>query len=126
MGCKPLDDEAKAICHAIGWPDDSVIYPWTSDTDRGFSMWCPGCRERHTVSTSTGRWSFSGTASHPTFTPSILVTWEYGDGRTPKRCHSFVRDGAWQFLSDCTHELAGQTVAMVPDPARTGDSSNAG
>jgi hypothetical protein len=29
-------------------------------------------------------------------------------------CHSFVTDGKIQFLSDCTHALAGQTVAL-PD-----------
>lgn len=31
-------------------------------------------------------------------------------------CHSFLRDGKWQFLSDCAHELAGQTVDMEPLP----------
>ena len=31
---------------------------------------------------------------------------------TPKVCHSFVRDGRIEFLSDCTHELAGQTVEL--------------
>ena len=29
-------------------------------------------------------------------------------------CHSFVKDGQIQFLSDCSHELAGQTVPL-PD-----------
>ena len=27
-------------------------------------------------------------------------------------CHSFVTDGKIQFLSDCTHGLAGQTVEL--------------
>jgi hypothetical protein len=27
-------------------------------------------------------------------------------------CHSFVRDGRIEFLSDCTHSLAGQTVEL--------------
>ena len=31
-------------------------------------------------------------------------------------CHSFVSDGQWQFLGDCTHALAGQTVPVVPIP----------
>lgn len=30
----------------------------------------------------------------------------------PRVCHSFVRDGKIEFLSDCTHRLAGQTVEM--------------
>jgi len=29
-------------------------------------------------------------------------------------CHSFVTDGRIQFLGDCTHTLAGQTVDL-PD-----------
>lgn len=31
-------------------------------------------------------------------------------------CHSFIRDGRWQYLSDTAHRLAGQTVPMVPVP----------
>jgi len=45
----------------------------------------------------------------PTISPSVLVTYE------PKRiCHSFVRDGKIQFLSDCTHALSGQTIDLSP------------
>jgi hypothetical protein len=29
-------------------------------------------------------------------------------------CHSFVREGQIQFLGDCTHAFAGQTVPMIP------------
>lgn len=29
-------------------------------------------------------------------------------------CHSFVRDGLIQYLPDCTHHLAGQTVPLEP------------
>lgn len=32
----------------------------------------------------------------------------------PSRCHSFVRAGMIEFLSDCTHALRGQTVS-IPD-----------
>jgi hypothetical protein len=58
----------------------------------------------------------------PTFSPSILVRWTKTDPVTGLAvgekydmvCHSFVRAGKIQFLSDCSHELAGQTVEM-PD-----------
>lgn len=32
-------------------------------------------------------------------------------------CHCFIVAGQWQFLGDCTHELAGQTVdlPLLPD-----------
>lgn len=60
----------------------------------------------------------------PTFTPSVLATWnepsdnpaEFDDQTKDKRmiCHSFVTGGSIQFLGDCTHKLAGQTVPL-PD-----------
>lgn len=31
-------------------------------------------------------------------------------------CHSFLRAGVWDFLSDSAHKLAGQKVPMVPLP----------
>ena len=31
------------------------------------------------------------------------------------RCHSFVRSGRIEFLSDSTHALAGQTVDLPDD-----------
>jgi hypothetical protein len=31
-------------------------------------------------------------------------------------CHSFLRNGRWEFLGDSQHALAGQTVDMVPLP----------
>jgi len=89
---------------------------------------CPGCGENHAP---TNKWSFNGDYEKPTFSPSILVTsghysphhkgggcwcnWNKTHPGEPQpfkctRCHSFVTDGKIQFLSDCTHELAGQTV----------------
>lgn len=61
-------------------------------------------------------WGFNGDFERPTFTPSILSRWEewQGEGVPPKQhiCHSFVTDGRIQFLADCTHALAGQTVDL--------------
>lgn len=76
-------------------------------------MWCPGCEDHHMVrlDAATG-WTWNGDMERPTFTPSILVN----GGSQDRRCHSFVTDGAWQFLTDSTHPLAGQTVPMVPIP----------
>lgn len=31
-------------------------------------------------------------------------------------CHSFLRNGRWEFLSDSAHHLAGQTVDLPPHP----------
>ena len=95
---------------------------------------CPGCQQMHEVTVDGSRgWTFNGDGYKPTFSPSILVrsghhvtghkgecwcTWENEDGEPSGFscyvCHSFVTDGRIQFLSDCTHELADQTVDL-PD-----------
>jgi len=74
---------------------------------------CPGCKCYHVFDP---RWLFNGDFERPTFTPSMLVN---GTPDMQKyvnehnhRCHSFIRDGNIQFLSDCTHELAGKTVEL--------------
>jgi hypothetical protein len=95
---------------------------------------CPGCKRAHSIrnraASAPGEhdgpgWGWNGNAERPTFTPSVLVTYDgpdagqdQGDGHTapPAVCHSFVVDGAMQFLSDCTHALAGQTVPIPAWP----------
>ena len=92
------------------------------------AFFCPGCKEAHAVTIAPGSpaWGFNGNFDAPTFTPSVKV-----DGVVPitdeqharlmagekieptsRCCHSFVVDGKIQFLGDCTHALAGQTVAL--------------
>lgn len=85
---------------------------------RGVAFTCPGCSEWHVVTVAAvhGRvvWQFNGDLVRPTISPSLLVTWNQGEARTPHRCHSFIRDGRIEFLGDCTHALAGQTVPLPP------------
>jgi hypothetical protein len=94
-------------------------------TDGTFIFHCPGCDEAHGVRVCGSQppiWGWNGSMDRPTFTPSIRVTYpanpkaseEFKEWRTERFCHSFVRDGRIQFLSDCTHKLAGQTVE-IPD-----------
>jgi hypothetical protein len=90
---------------------------------------CPGCGWDHILPTSGDvrpRWNFNGSPEAPTFTPSILmrttepITDEEADrimrgekvDKRPVVCHSFVTDGRIQFLGDCTHTLAGQTIDL--------------
>jgi hypothetical protein len=105
----------------------------------GVRISCPGCGDHHVLVTVSGhgaQWSWNGDLRQPTFSPSLLVTsGHYANGReTPDpagcycttdedfgpwacyRCHSFIRAGRIQFLGDCTHALAGQTVDL-PDLA---------
>lgn len=56
-------------------------------------------------------WEFDGNLEAPTIRASILT--RGGENRV---CHSFVTAGRWEFLGDCTHALAGQTVPMVSLP----------
>lgn len=70
-----------------------------------YLFFCPGCQCGHWFNETT--WQFNGDVDKPTVSPSILV-------RDKIICHSFVNNGMIQFLSDCTHELAGQTVE-IPD-----------
>lgn len=100
---------------------------------------CPGCKGSHKVNVGSpnslgARWSYNGDPNKPTFSPSLLIRgghylepgkrcWcdynreQEAKGEKPAPfgcfvCHSFVVDGKIQFLSDCTHELAGQTVEL--------------
>ena len=72
---------------------------------------CPGCKVLHPIHVGEQhriRWDFNGNLDAPTFTPSLMVNQGY-----PSQCHLFLTDGKIQFLSDCHHALAGQTVDMV-------------
>ena len=69
-----------------------------------YMFWCPGCKENHAY--TKDRWTFNGDYERPTFTPSLL----YGKDGRHRICHIFMTDGKIQYLSDCEHELAGQTI----------------
>lgn len=101
---------------------------------------CPGCKMCHgpSVGPVSPSWAWNGDMDSPTFEPSLVVRWDHLSaegrervsefrlvhGRNPTDdevpydlhmvCHSFIRDGSIQFLSDCTHELANQTVPIPP------------
>lgn len=89
---------------------------------------CPGCQTpyllpdgtEHTPSglhmlpvnspQKTPSWEWDGNLESPTLSPSILT-------RGVGVCHSFLRAGVLEFLSDCTHQLAGQSVPLPDLPA---------
>ena len=64
---------------------------------------------------------FNGNLDAPTLSPSLLVTGKQDANSNPWRCHSFVNDGKIQFLGDCTHPLANQTVDLLDVPPRERD-----
>ena len=90
----------------------------------GLLFRCPGCECAHLIPVGEGsgpRWGYNGNPDAPTFTPSVLVTYNGSDagvdGAPHAVCHSFVTDGRIHFLPDCTHALAGQTVDLPDYPA---------
>jgi hypothetical protein len=111
------------------------------DAEYGITFRCPGCGDHHSVRTHAsdgiGVWGWNGSLETPTITPSVLV--QSGHYMQPNatpgncycdfaerypdkapmpahfkcyRCHSFVTGGRIQFLNDCSHALAGQTVDL--------------
>ncbi len=83
---------------------------------------CPGCAAPHVVPTSgPNAWGFNGDMERPTLSPSVLchphpALDEHGKRYETPRCHTFIRDGRIEFLADCTHALAGQTVDLPEVP----------
>ena len=78
----------------------------------GQELWmakCPGCGNCHGFDS---RWTFNGNVDNPTFFPSFLTWHEHGDPPQTHRCHSFLTDGHWVYLDDCTHALKGQRVEV--------------
>lgn len=76
---------------------------------------CPGCGFLHAINISPGNgkpcWTWNGSLESPTFSPSVHVAWGHSSGK--KVCHSFVRDGVVQLLSDCTQNA--DTSLAIPE-----------
>lgn len=108
------------------------------------TYYCQGCDMVHMINVEPNGaepvWTWDGSMDHPTFGPSVLVRWEtrsekarevskafydqHGDYPTLEQvpydkkhvCHTFIRGGLVEFLSDCTHQHAGQTLPLPPLP----------
>jgi len=101
------------------------------DVYKAIHLWCPGCEYTDPID---GRrkvgglnmlpvegdkekrptWDWNGDLVNVGLEPSILTKSKRGEDEFV--CHSFLRNGQWQFLGDCTHSLANQTVQMLPLP----------
>ena len=93
-------------------PGDKVAYFGDGPRDGQILVFhCPGCKQLHLVEivvpNGTG-WSWNSSMTAPTFSPSLLCN----QHDLASRCHSFIENGYIQFLSDCYHELKGQTVEI--------------
>lgn len=90
---------------------------------RALMFWCPGCEYlddeggRHgglhmlpikPTSVEGPSWDWDGNLDQPTLSPSILT--RYGT----LVCHSFLKQGIFEFLGDCTHQYANMKIP-IPD-----------
>jgi hypothetical protein len=116
-----VESEVKAIVRQVD--DHGHIY-------QAILVWCPGCESTaedghkqgglHMLPVSGDSadrpiWTWNNDLELVTLDPSILT--KHGGDEFPEFvCHSFLRNGVWEFLGDCTHSLAGQHVPMVPLP----------
>jgi hypothetical protein len=95
-------------------------------------IFCPGCVAQtksdglegfdglHCLNITTIH-KFNGDYERPTFEPSLMAPKPNG-----QVCHSFIRGGMIEYLSDSTHPLKGQTVPLldVPEIYLTRDASS--
>ena len=88
---------------------------------------CPGCKEfggsglhmlAVNATNTSPAWEWSGDLNTPTLSPSILS--HIGE----EVCHSFLKDGIFQYLGDCTHSLANKNVPMIDLPDWVIDDSD--
>lgn len=77
---------------------------------------CVACKCSHCLATKIAnengsKWAFNGDVNSPTFHPSLKVTVR---PHTLEKliCHSFIKNGKMEYLSDSTHDLAGHTVEL--------------
>jgi hypothetical protein len=74
----------------------------------------------------TGCWTWNGDIEKPTLRPSLKTCGPKATDEQMNRiragenlhipdtvCHSWIKDGKIQFLPDCTHDLAGQTLDLL-------------
>ena len=100
--------------------------------------WCQGCDSLHAVRVNVPDrpcWTWDGNVEAPTFSPSVLTTYRHPKGFDNDHpapagydgeyvndiCHTFIRGGMVEFLSDCTHALAGKTEPLPDWPYAEGE-----
>ena len=87
----------------------------------GWFVACPACEASNAgmghifwlrMGNGAPGWEFDGNVERPTFSPSMRARCDLGEEHREHVCHSFVRDGKIEYLGDCTHAMAGQTIEL--------------
>lgn len=74
-----------------------------------YEYMCLGCGYTHVFALKEegGHHNWNNDYENPTVAPSLVQNFV-----PDKMCHSFIKEGKIQYLTDCTHHLAGQTVEL--------------
>lgn len=107
-----------SVAQLISVNDNGLIY-------KALHLWCPGCEitdpdgRKHAglkllPISGSKKWEWNKDLVIVTLNPSILTKTTRDDREFV--CHSYLHDGRWSFLNDCTHSLANQTAPMLPLP----------
>ena len=75
------------------------------DVVANLSALCPACGFEHSF-----RVDFEGHGQHGKVINAEML---HGQQEHHPVCHSFLRDGVWLFLSDCSHEMADSAHPMM-------------
>lgn len=83
------------------------IYKGVKYNHTQYLYMCPGCKCEHAIALKSdgGNHDFNMDFDKPTISPSVLYS-------SHPVCHSFIKNGMIQFLTDCEHFLAGQTIEL--------------
>ena len=93
----------------------SVFYTRDEHSPVGsLDAFCPACDFEHSFNVdleghgkhSNDVWSFNGDYDKPTFRPSMGANMRQTEKHHP-RCHSWLTDGKWEYLSDSTTQHGG-------------------
>lgn len=93
------------------------------ETEDAYRIKCKPCNSSHYIP-KVGRpgktWTFvNKDFVRPTFVPSMNESHSYkhettGEDVLIRRCHYVLTDGVMNYCPDCTHNMAGQSLALEP------------
>ena len=87
---------------------DQRIWMYHAEDRTYYRMFMPGY---DSIIEINDGWDFNGDVFAPTFKPSLLTE---GHISGKPRNHVFIANGLIEFLTDCTHELAGHKGVELP------------
>ena len=98
---------------------------YRDDGIASLDAFCPACDMTHGFRVNLGDsvmvhenpWDFNGDYDRPTFSPSMFANRDFWATPHHPSCHSYLENGIWRYLPDCSHQYAGQELALpYPDP----------